>query len=151
MKQVRALAKQDPKIAQLMFQSVFFGGEPVPGARSLIEEFTMRSNLTAAWREKALVHASSVRFMWCHFASRLKCGKTAMANPDVSRVHHFMLADGRKTLEPTGLYWWNKTDLMTTLEHQIIETLRPDTRDLSMQWAAPLVAKKIAQRGFTGH
>jgi len=137
----------DPTISQLMFQSIFWGGKPQPNARSLFEQFTMRANLTAAWREKAAVHAPSVRFMWCHFASRLRCGRTAMANPQATRVHHFMIADGRSTLEPTGLFWWNKPAIMTPIEAQMTETLDATVPDDSMQWAAEAVAAALRERG----
>jgi len=139
----------DPGIAQVMFQSVFFGGPSNMDAAYLFEEFTHRSNLTAGWREKPVIHASSVRFMWTHFASRLLCGKTIMANPAAARLNHYMIADSRALREPTGLFWWNDTKQMTKIEAGLMETMEATEKDTSMLWSLKhLPANKLDPLGY---
>jgi len=95
--------KNTENAAQVMIQNVFMGGKPELGTKLLVEQFIMSAGRMVYHREKPLVHCASTKFMWAHFASRLKCGSTVMANPIRIKALHYMTSDDRQSsdLAPT--------------------------------------------------
>jgi len=87
--------------SQVMMQNVLMAGTPVPGASLLVAQFVMSAGVTVPWRQKPLLHSASTKFVWAHFASRLHCGSTVMANPSTLVVLHFMGAEGRTLSDAT--------------------------------------------------
>jgi len=116
------LQQGDRAVAQVMLQNLLVAGQPLVPSGPLVEQYIMRANVTVPWRQKPLVHAPSIEFMWAHFASRLLCGRTVMAHPASSRVNHYMAADGRKLKDP-----------------------EPSVKDLSATWIVPALKHRISE------
>ena len=94
----------------------------MPEKELLVEQFVTRADITVPWRQKPLLHAASVELVWAHFASKLRCGSTVMAHPNVLRANHYMAADGRA-----------------------LKDKKPVTHDSSATWIAPLLARRMEE------